>query len=379
MLKEGNSELMEIQQAKPSPSAFWLFYLLCALIFTAILWSHFSTVNVIVKGNGVLHSVEGYQHTLSPFTGIVDSVLVKENQHVQKGDSLLVFNTKDINAEISQNEEAQKRIIYEMKDLDQLLRKTNENGLFIVTKYKSEHEVLMRHLDLMDAEIAIEEKDLSRNKILYQRKLISQEEYEKNGSELERLRVQKAQYVQEQDLKFYSEKNILEKELLKLKKDKIVFEDLKRKRVITANTDGHVLQLNVKNSGTYVYIGQELLCISPDSNLIAELFVHTKDIALLKEGLNVIFQLESLPYQEWGMAKGKIVMISDDIVLNNPSGDKAYFKVIASFDNNTLSSKRIRRNVKIRKGMVLEARIVIGKKRILEYFFDKTIDFFSIM
>ena len=379
MFKENNNELVEIQLSKPSIRVYWLFYLLCAFLIILTIWSHFSTINITIKGSGVLHSMEGYQHTLSHFTGIVDSVFIKENQYVQKGDSILIFNTKDLNAEISQNEEDQKRIFYETLDLDKLIRKRDENSHFISAKYRSEHEILLHQLDLIDAEIAIKEKDLSRSGTLYQLRLISQEEHERIGSALERLRVQKEQYMQEQDLKYYSEKNILEKELLKLKKDKVLFEDRKNKRVITANTNGHVIQLNVKNGGTYVYVGQELFCISPDSNLVAEISVNTKDIALLKEGLDVRFKLESLPYQEWGMGKGKILMISDDIMFDNQSGNKAFFKVIASFDNNSLSSKRIKRNVKIKKGMILEARIVVGRKRILGYIFDKTIDCFSFM
>jgi multidrug resistance efflux pump len=327
------------------------------------------SVKIKVEGSGILQSSNSYPRILSPYTGEIGNVFVEENQFVRNGDPILVFDSNDINVEIRKNLEDQKRTGDELDDLDLLLSGQDRNLRVRNIKYWFEKELFTQQIKIQDLEIALIEKNHRRNKELFDSDMISEEYFELQKRQLETAILRKEQLLNEKRLEYLSEKRILEEKMEDLKKNLLLLYDLQRKRTIRANMAGHVIQLNVNLKGSYVNAGQELFCISPDSNVQVKFFVHTKDIALVHEGLKISYKIEALSCQEWGYAEGRVLSISKDIIVDD-NGQPQY-KVIGSIKKKIMFSKRTGRYIPMKKGMILQCNIILGEKRIIAYLFGR--------
>lgn len=371
------SEVLDIQMAQPGWAVRSSLYAICVAIIVATVWAFFSTVNVTVQADGLIRPREGLQGYPSPFTGTVDSVYVDENQPVCSGDTVLVFSSSDLDVEIQQNAEEQLRLRSEIADLQMLARNIRGDQQLRTRQYQAERRLTSREGKLMEAEISVVAKKYSRMEQLYAKGLSSEEEFDRVRSELELLLIRKERYTQEKGLLYQSKLSSLQQDLARLEKTRLLSEDGKKKRVVVANVSGHILQLRVRKSHIPVTSGQELFVISPDSNLQVELFVAANDIGMMKEGLHAQFRVEALPFQEWGLAQGRVLTVSKDVYVEE-SGGRGYFKIVASMNEMVLHSKRNGRCATLAKGMMVRASIVIGRRRLLSSLLDKTVDYFAL-
>jgi membrane fusion protein, peptide pheromone/bacteriocin exporter len=336
-------------------------FLVCGFFLIATIFS----VYIKITGMGILQSTDAYFKVLSPFSGEINDVLVQENEFVHKGQTIMQFDTNDLDIEIIKNKNDQKQIQNQIIDLNALLSEDLKDRPLQFDKYKSERALTNHRLLLADFEIASEEKRYERNRKLFNLSLISKESFEDQAEELEQRRIRKEQIIIEKKLEYQSERRIFLNKLEELRKECLLLADLKRKRTIAANTSGHLIGLKVVSSKTFVNIGQELFCISPDSHLSAIIFIAAKDVALVHPDQEIMYRIEALPYQEWGYVKGRVLSVSDDIIIDEKG--RSGFKVIGSIDGHFIYSKKIKRKISIKKGMILQSSIVLGKKKIIDY------------
>ena len=113
--------------------------------------------------------------------------------------------------------------------------------------------------------------------------------------------------------------------------------------------------------------------ISPDSTLIAECLVESKDIGLLKVGQKAKFQVEAYNYQEWGILEGKIVEIAHDVEILD---QKPIFRVKCQLDKDFLSLKNGFQG-KLKKGMNLQSRFFIQNRSLYHLLFDTINDWLN--
>lgn len=140
---------------------------------------------------------------------------------------------------------------------------------------------------------------------------------------------------------------------------------------ITASRDG-VFQPNEDFApGDRLNEGTVVGTIVPEisSHYQAEMAIGNQDISKVRLGDEVKFKLDALPYKEYGFIKGRIVLISPDAIVN-PATGVSYYKVVASFDNQPLTSyKGIVQTVKV--GMSYEAHVITERKKIIWFIFEK--------
>lgn len=140
---------------------------------------------------------------------------------------------------------------------------------------------------------------------------------------------------------------------------------------ITANASGcFYLQSDIKQ-GTYVQEGSPIGKIYPTETegYYAEVYVENKDVAKLKEGQQVNFEIAAYPSSEYGYFTGKIASISKDITINEGNGS-AYYLVKVSCDNLTVQNKDGETGT-LKNGMACQAKIVTGEETVLKYIFKK--------
>ena len=142
---------------------------------------------------------------------------------------------------------------------------------------------------------------------------------------------------------------------------------------IKAPVNGTVQNLIGIYAGSSVFAGQELAQISPNTDLLAEVYVSPNDIGLLRPGMNVRMQVGAFNYNQWGLLTGKVKEISSDIqVMNN----RPMFEVKCSLEKDHLTLKNGYKG-NLKKGMTLQARFVVTQRSLWQLLYDKADDWLN--
>ncbi|MBM7615043.1 HlyD family efflux transporter periplasmic adaptor subunit [Alkaliphilus hydrothermalis] len=123
--------------------------------------------------------------------------------------------------------------------------------------------------------------------------------------------------------------------------------------------------------GDFLQTGMQVLTILPqsESQYKIQLYVSNKDIAGIKVGDEVKYHFLALPYREYGALTGKITRISTDARVDDQSG-MSFYLVEASVENRPLFSYK-GEMAEIKVGMMAEAQVITGSKKILYHLLEK--------
>lgn len=134
---------------------------------------------------------------------------------------------------------------------------------------------------------------------------------------------------------------------------------------VRAPYDGVVISLTQRNAGSVVQNGQELCQLARvDAQPHARLLLGEAGLPKLAVGQRVRFFFDAFPYQRYGAVNAKLDWISPSAV-SSPEG--THFVGLASLDK---SEKPHGKPLPIRVGMRGEARIVVGRRTLIEYAFE---------
>lgn len=130
---------------------------------------------------------------------------------------------------------------------------------------------------------------------------------------------------------------------------------------IRANKAGKVMMQSTLKVGTNIPAGNELMkIVSTNNRLNFELTVPNRYISSFKIGKSVKFEINSLPYADYGDAKGKIIEVSPDAIIDQKTNQN-YYLVECSLDDAQLK-KKDGKTANLLTGMQGEG-IVIDKSR----------------
>ena len=86
--------------------------------------------------------------------------------------------------------------------------------------------------------------------------------------------------------------------------------------------------------------GQTLATISPQSEIIAEIYANPKDIGYLSVGSKANIQVHTFNYNDWGMIPAKITEISSDYMITE---GRPYFRIRCELEKTYLQLKEGRK------------------------------------
>jgi membrane fusion protein len=130
--------------------------------------------------------------------------------------------------------------------------------------------------------------------------------------------------------------------------------------------DGTVVSVERKNPGDVVSFGEELCRIArSDAALLAELAPPEDGVSRLQAGQKIQLFFKAFPYERFGTGTGTLKWISPAAVA---SQDGARFVVLALLDLQSMDVQGQARP--LRAGMKGEARILVGRRTIIEYVFE---------
>jgi HlyD family secretion protein len=303
--------------------------------------------------------------------GRIDSINIKNNQLVTKGDTLLVISKKNLVAQQILNDSLRHLSEMKIKSLQNILGDKSDSilDLTIAEDYK---RYLTQKKELT-SKIQQARVNYNRNKKLYDKNVIARVEYETYLYNLRFAKDALNSFVKQQQAQWQSQKHEIENQIknLESRQEQLLAES--SNYVVTAPISGTLENVIGLQVGSFINASQVVATISPDTNLIVENTVLPSDIGLLKIGQDVKFQLDAFNYNQWGMLSGKIIDIDKNITLQN---NAAFFKVRCSIDHKELQLKN-GYTTTISKGMTLTSRYHITRRSLYDLLFDKVDDWFN--
>jgi membrane fusion protein, peptide pheromone/bacteriocin exporter len=349
-----------------------IYVLILFFVISTIFIMPFVYVDVSVQAKGIIQPETERMEVKSLLSGILNDVKVKENQIVKKGDTLFTLEVKDFNNRnnfIKQTNEQKLNLINDLIFLQKIDSTNWHKDINLqTTQYITQFQEIKLRLSEIDRQKKRELIDLKRDAFLYEGKAISKREYESRTDKVAKLESEIKILLENQQARWRAEETILRKELSELQKQSVSMNIEQKNYIFIASINGIIQQPISKYIGGIVQAGETLCIISPDTTLIAECFISSKDIGYLQKGMNTKLQIDAFNYRDWGFVPAKIQEIGKDFML----ADKQFgFKVRCQIQNTKLKLKN-NYQAEIKKGMTLKAHFVVTKRSLWQLLFDKT-------
>ncbi len=384
-----------------------------------IFWASFAEVDEITKGSGKVMPSEQVQIIQNLEGGIVSKILIKEGQHVQKGDILLKIDdkifTSSFNEQVLRVDELRAkalRLLAQIEDkpfqIDRKIKQKMNSKVIRNEKklYKSNMKQLKETIDMLQEKVNQKKYELTNlndkiknqvgnynlileeiaiNKPLYKKGIISKIEYiklireannissEVKANQLSRPKLKSEikeakQKISEEKLKFKNssseEYNKISAEIDRIVQKSHALGDKVVRTMIKSPVDGIVKQIFINTVGGVIRPGMDICEIVPlSNNLIIEAKIKPSDIAFLYADQETIVKFTAYDFAIHGGLKGRVINISADTIVDKEGN--SFYMVDIKTDRNYLGNKEKKLNIII--GMTAEVDIITGKKTVLDY------------
>ena len=361
---ENSIETYIYQHTTKSQIIYWVVLLAITAVVVAL---PFVYVDISVQGSGVVRPVAEKAEITSSITEYVDSVFVREGAQVRKGDILLRFRTNGSDYKINYQSSRLTDCSAHLADLE-FLANGKCPAKFNSPVRQQEYAYFIKRKRELETSLAQAEKEYGRNKVLFDKKVISEEEYDGYYFKLQSQQNELASLIQSQLSTWQADQNTyrntfneMNSNLKQEVKDKDMY-------IVRSPVDGTVDQFSGVYRGSSIQSGQSLAVISPDSTLCLEVYVTPRNIGFMSVGMPVNVQVESFNYNEWGTILGKVKDISSDFLTD--SQGNSFYKVKCEMDRDYLQLKNGRVG-KLKKGMTVSAHFMVTRRSLFDLLYQK--------
>jgi HlyD family secretion protein len=135
--------------------------------------------------------------------------------------------------------------------------------------------------------------------------------------------------------------------------------DWESRYVLTASQSGKLAYAGIIQENQVLVPNQEVFYVNPgNENFFGEMAIPQYDMGRIKVGQEVLVELKSYPYEEYGMLRGKITFIAEVPHKDSVFISKVDFKVTKISD--------MGRPIHLKQGMMADAKIVTQNATILQ-------------
>ena len=330
---------------------------------------------ISIKGNGLLQSsIEKAELTI-PVNGRLTKLKLTDNQKITRGDTILVIDASVQKQQGALADNRKRQIGQFLGDINELLAGVNSGRTGTPNLQTGQYNASWQQFsqELENSAIAKQQSASTFNRYneLYKNKVLTESEYEKYKFEYEQAKSAYLMVLAKYKTQWQTEANGFRNELRQLNGQEAELNEQKRQYILRAPISGSVQNISGVQNGAYVFANQKIGEISPDANLTAFCYIKPSDIGLIKKGQQVRFQVDAFNYNQWGLVTGKVVDISDDIIIINQN--QPVFKVKCTLDKNYLTLKNGYKGY-LKKGMNFTARFNVTKRSLYQLLYDKVDD-----
>jgi HlyD family secretion protein len=338
---------------------------LSVLLFVAlfIVALPFIKVDISTQSRGVIRT--SMENTLlqSPVYGEVIEYRIHENKAVSAGDTLIIFNTAQLEEQIRLESEKKDQNDLFIADLGRLIANTKpQTAKYIAeyNRYKSKWKEQQIQIDFLT-------KDYEATTRLYEKQIIAEFDYLTLKNNLEKAKSLLINLKEEFFASWQSERTRLEIENQTLVSTVRQIEKNKRSYVIIAPLSGALVQVSGFQAGNFIAPNQAIAYISASDSLLAECYIAPSDIGYISEQQPVVFQFDAFDYREWGLIEGQVTEILKDIVTQS---NQPVFRVRCKLNTSCLELKNGYQGC-VQKGMTVTGRFHLARRSLWQLMFDK--------
>ncbi len=361
---ENSIETYIYNHSTKSQKIYWIVLL---AVTVTLLSLPFIYVDISVQSSGIIRPIAEKTEIKAPITELVDSVYAYEGAKLKKGDIILRFRMSNSDYKILYQKNRLHDYDSQLADLT-FLAKGKRPPFFHSPVRQQEYNYFTKRKKELETSLSKAKKDFQRNKILSDKKVISDEEYEKyfyqyetQKNELASLKENQLNTWQSDLNNSHNSQNEMNASLRQEIKDKDLY-------VVRSPVSGTLDQFSGIYRSSSVQAGQSLAMVSPDSILYFEIYVVPKNIGYLSIGMPVNVQVESFNYNEWGTITGKVTEISSDF-LTDSQGENSFYKVKCSMNRNYLMLKNGKKGT-LKKGMTVNAHFIITRRSLFNLLYQ---------
>lgn len=331
-----------------------------------------------------------------PVSATVIDIPVKEGQHVEKGDVVMVLSS-EVSTQMGQTREViaenlagqRERLQQDLDTLSKLhevemqgLRETINSLQLQQAQLKMQLAHRKKQVDLARLQLtklqSMHQQGYASNRQLEEQEsnlLDSQaryQEYQRQILDIAQKILQTQQQLHEKPLDEEKKRNDIERQLAD-NRQSMVENEARRSFELRAPKSGYVGMIMVKN-GQMLNAGQSAIAILPsDSELVARIMVNTQSIGFIQPGQRVVLRYKAFPYQKFGQQYGKVIEVSRTALspqevttlTGKNNVQEQQYRVLVALDKQTI--KVYTQNELLKPGMALDADFIVDKRHLYEW------------
>jgi len=332
----------------------------------------FITIDITFQSRGQIRPILESNAIIASLPAKIKTVNIKENQEVQKGAILLELNTDKLEKQIQLNQTQlteKKNFITDLIELTQ-------------SKYNCKAKTLVYQKELQQYRVQIQglnskqhyfKQEYNRSNKLYRKGVIAAIEYEQKQYDYKNSVTALTNFKNNQLSKWQNTLQQYIQDTVNLNSQIQQIKEDKKQYIIKAPITGAIKNYSGIKSGNFVIPNQTIAEISPNDNLIVECYVSPKDIGYLKEKMFVNFQIDAYNYNQWGLAKGQVTEVFNDITIIN---EKPIFRVRCKLITEQMKLKNGFVG-QLKKGMTLTGRFKVTERTLWQLLYDRMDDWLN--
>ncbi|PZO60369.1 MAG: hemolysin D [Phormidesmis priestleyi] len=385
-------------------------------------------VDEAISASGKLEPQGEVQVIQAPVGGVVEKVLVKEGEQVEQGQVVAMLDETATKAQIESNQEISQRLNaennYYRAQLSGVVDAVAPSGVAadLIQRGRDRTELVATNR-LYQAQIGGNAENLDANQVdrletaqsrlnsqqrintlqtdQYREQLNKTREQLNNSQtevntlqqDIDRLNFQISQGQQEvsrtafesretfQDRISVNEQNIAEidsqitqrilendRQLSELSSQLAQFKQSVKYQALTAPVSGTVFNLKANQPGYVANSTEPMMEIVPEDDLIARVFIPSKDVGFIKIGQKVDVRIDAYSFSEFGDMEGTVTAISTDALPPNELYNFYHIPAEITLEQQQFVVDDV--PLAIRSGMSLSANIKLRKRRVITFFTD---------
>ncbi len=348
-----------------------IYLLLIGMVIAFLISLPFLMFDITVQSRGMIRSQAEPNSIQTSITGQVKDIRIRENMKVAIGDTLICLAPEKIDDQQKMLESKISMYSGYINDLEILV--SGRNAQIKSDLLKSSYGEYAEKLKEYQVQIETTSKDFQRTKSLFEKEVIAVAEFEKKELDLDQLIKERAFYTSQKKSEWHQQLFQYKNELQSLtdSRDQLKFEE--RFYVVIARANGFISNFTGVQAGSFIFPNQTIATISPSDSLIVECYVSPNDIGYLQIGKSATFQVNAYNYNQWGLANGTIIDISNQPYQEDKS---VFFKVKCKLNQDCLSLKSGYKG-KLKNGLTLTSRFLVNRRSLYDLLFDKADDWLN--
>lgn len=351
---------------KVQPKSQIIYTIVSGAVVAAIIAAIFIKVDVSVNVPGIIRPLSEKSELRSLVSANIAKVLVKEGEHVKEGQLLLSLQQDVTNNRLDQAGFELTQRETHMHDLALLAKGAGPSRLYS-NLYKQQYLGFQANLAEKRSVLDKLKSDYQMYGKLYDEKIIARKEFFEKKYAYEQSRAVYQAAIAAQNSQWQQELERLRLETRQWQAGKKELQREKDMLEIRAPVGGTMQQFSGRYRGGSIQTGEVIGYISPDSGMVAEVYVSPQDIGYIHTGMTVKCQVDAFNYNSWGILPGKVQSVDNDFTLVN---NAPVFKVKCLLDKNHL---QLSNGVKgyLKKGMTMQCRFILARRGLLQLLYER--------